>query len=268
MVLLALLAVGGFMYPRISAVASELALVQSRLLEVEHLVSNGSLIQSTLIPHLHHLFNGGSNMRDFALARGGAAIIPELTRSTWKSPTPPASRLFGSKITDFTNARAYLAITPDMEYGSCWAFNGPTGHVGVTLPIPVRITNVSIDHISKDLVPDVSPAPRAMVLWGLLEGEALSEHRRNPLLVSKNQHQPSQSIRDGLRLLSVRSDAEFIEISRFDYDPKIDLAHSQMFPIYPEVVESGLDFGIIVLEILSNWGSQRTCLYRVRIHGD
>lgn len=267
-VVVVLLAISAALYLRLSEVASTLAMAQYRLHHVESQISNGSTIQSVILPHLRALLNRGTNMHDFASARGGASIVPELTRSTWKSSTPPPSRIFRSKTTEFASARAYLAITPDMEYGSCWSFNGPTGHLGVSLPIPVHITNVTIDHISKDLVPDPTPAPRDMILWGLLEGDALLEYRRIHQVVLRNRSQPSQSIREGLRLLSLQSDAAFVEVARFQYNQTMNLAHSQTFPIHPDVADSGLYFGIVVLDILSNWGSQRTCLYRVRIHGD
>jgi SUN domain-containing protein 1/2 len=28
-----------------------------------------------------------------------------------------------------------------------------------------------------------------------------------------------------------------------------------------------MDFGIVVLRVLSNWGQEFTCLYRFRVHG-
>ena len=41
----------------------------------------------------------------------------------------------------------------------------------------------------------------------------------------------------------------------------------QTFPVDEDVHASGMDFGIVVLRVLSNWGQQFTCLYRFRVHG-
>ncbi|KAJ6593033.1 hypothetical protein B0H19DRAFT_911617, partial [Mycena capillaripes] len=60
---------------------------------------------------------------------------------------------------------------------------------------------------------------------------------------------------------------EYIRIASFRYD-----IHSrnnvQTFPVDAEIRSLGIDFGVVVLVINSNWGKDEyTCLYRIRVHG-
>jgi SUN domain-containing protein 1/2 len=60
---------------------------------------------------------------------------------------------------------------------------------------------------------------------------------------------------------------EYIRIASFQYD-----IHSpnnvQTFPVDGEIRTLGIDFGVVVLVIKSNWGmDEYTCLYRIRVHG-
>ena len=73
-------------------------------------------------------------------------------------------------------------------------------------------------------------------------------------------------LRDGMSY--VASDgAPYIRLASFTYDihaPK----HVQTFPIREEVAGLGVDFGVVVLRVKSNWGRDEfTCLYRFRVHG-
>lgn len=60
---------------------------------------------------------------------------------------------------------------------------------------------------------------------------------------------------------------QYIRIANFSYNiyaPR----NVQTFPVAQEIQDLGIDFGIVVLRIKSNWGrDEYTCLYRVRVHG-
>lgn len=51
-------------------------------------------------------------------------------------------------------------------------------------------------------------------------------------------------------------------LANITYDPSAP-HHIQTFPVLPEVVELGVDVGIVIFKIESNWGADFTCLYRV-----
>jgi len=60
---------------------------------------------------------------------------------------------------------------------------------------------------------------------------------------------------------------QYIRIANFTYNihsPR----HIQSFPVDEGIRDLGVDFGIVVLRIKSNWGrDEYTCLYRLRVHG-
>lgn len=51
-------------------------------------------------------------------------------------------------------------------------------------------------------------------------------------------------------------------LASFTYDPSLP-SHIQTFPVASEVVELGIDVGIVIFRVESNWGGDFTCLYRV-----
>jgi SUN domain-containing protein 1/2 len=59
----------------------------------------------------------------------------------------------------------------------------------------------------------------------------------------------------------------FIRIAALQYDI-YSPNHIQTFPVDTEIRNLGIDFGVVVLIVKSNWGmGEYTCLYRIRVHG-
>jgi len=65
---------------------------------------------------------------------------------------------------------------------------------------------------------------------------------------------------------SLPHSARYVRIAQFEYDADEPNA-VQTFPVDEEVRNMEMDFGIVVLRVLSNWGQEFTCLYRFRVHG-
>jgi hypothetical protein len=148
--------------------------------------------------------------------------------------------------------------------GSCWLIPGKVGQLGVRLPNILRITHVAVEHAVQQQVSAAELAPRKMVLWGLVDGKenlAKFKYLRNSatgmlreLFTSRtgpgiNEHLP------------------FVPLASFDYNIHSD-NHIQTFPVFDSVANAGMDFGVVVLEILDNWGGRSTCLYRFRVHAE
>ncbi|PPR03309.1 hypothetical protein CVT26_007783, partial [Gymnopilus dilepis] len=219
--------------------------------------------------------DGGVAKPDFALFSGGARVIPRLTSARMEiSPRT----FFGQVKTLFTGIAGYeslppaVALHPDTYSGHCYPFEGTQGQLGVRLAVPVYVEEVTVDHVAKELAYDLRSAPREMEVWGLLEGrenvEKVAEWRAHKAsLKSESSSENGDTSLSPPPPPTLPADAEFIRLANFTYDihaPK----HVQTFPIDPEIRDLGIDFGIVVLRVLSNWGQRHfTCLYRFRVHG-
>ncbi|RPD67684.1 hypothetical protein L226DRAFT_474545 [Lentinus tigrinus ALCF2SS1-7] len=190
--------------------------------------------------------------RDFALAADGARIATKLT-STFESlsdlsaPQPPEN-----------------VLDEDMRAISHWLLPNGHGQVGIKLPSFVYPTNVTIDHIPKEIAADIHQAPRHMVLWGMLEGRA-NERRR---IAWQEKFRASALALNLTRdAPPITNNATFLPIAAFEYDIHAEYA-VQTFPVDALIVDSCIYFGAVVLEVQTNWGAPSTRLYRVRIHGN
>ncbi|KAI0340553.1 hypothetical protein BDW22DRAFT_1408443 [Trametopsis cervina] len=179
--------------------------------------------------------------RDFALEADGGMVECSLTTGCF----PWSTYGWGSSPT--------RAITEDVRIGQCWLVHSPHARLGVVLAEPIYPTHVTIDHVPRQLAADIGEAPHAMTLWGVVDGqENLSRYT-------------AMSLNAELEGASTMKQYFVIPLASFEYD--ITRSPSQSFPIYDHIRQSGMDFGIVVLEIRSNWGSQKSCLYRLRVHG-
>ncbi|NXA43803.1 SUN3 protein, partial [Eudromia elegans] len=67
-----------------------------------------------------------------------------------------------------------FCLQADVTPGQCWAFQGSQGHVVIQLPARIWPTAVTLQHISKAVLPSgmVSSAPREFTVSGVeKEGE-------------------------------------------------------------------------------------------------
>jgi len=110
-----------------------------------------------------------------------------------------------------------------------------------------------------------------MEVWGMIEGEdnmvkyreyqmrkgqAKEEAVENGLPITEDEPYPS----------SLSRSPRYIRIASFKYD--VHSPHNiQTFPVPKEIRELGIDFGLVILMVQNNWGSEFTCLYRMRVHG-
>ncbi|KAI9512091.1 hypothetical protein F5148DRAFT_974196 [Russula earlei] len=202
---------------------------------------------------------------DFALHSGGAMVIPSLTSDTHEIKPQGVRQQVIGYLTGHGYALGRPPITAlhhETHVGHCWPFEGDQGQLGVTLSHVVRIEEISIDHVEHDLAWDMSSAPRQMEVWGLVEGASnwAKVAALDEALTKAGKEFPTQP-------KSLPTSARYVRIAQFEYDADVLSQAVQTFPVDEEVLESGMDFGIVVLRVLSNWGQQFTCLYRFRVHG-
>ncbi|KAJ2970792.1 hypothetical protein NUW54_g12653 [Trametes sanguinea] len=104
-------------------------------------------------------------------------------------------------------------------------------------------------------------APRDVVLWGVVDGTsnrlAYDTHlRRYRETISQIGMGPAHA-----------ADYTFIAMAAFQYDPLAAFA-LQTFPVSKAIQASGMTFGLVVVEVRSNWGGNQTAVCRIRVHGD
>lgn len=220
---------------------------------------------------------------DFALHSGGARPIPSLTSHTLEM-RPTALR--GTVLSWMTGHGREMGRSPitalhqDIHSGLCWPMSGDFGQLGVALSFPAYITDITIDHIAKEVAFDLRTAPRDMEVWGLVEGEEnlgkvvafraeRAAQRAEAVTAAEESGSPLPDEPDeDAYPRTLPASQPFIRLASFTYD--IDApSNIQTFPVRQEIRDLGVDFGIVALVIKNNWGkNEYTCLYRFRVHGE
>jgi hypothetical protein len=108
--------------------------------------------------------------RDFAIASGGTKIRSYTPFRSHHSRWPKILSTFCNSCTVQPGGPEW-AISADMNIGNCWAFHGAQGYLTLELASSVYITEMTVEHIPKELVGDPSSAPRGIVLWGQIVGK-------------------------------------------------------------------------------------------------
>lgn len=196
--------------------------------------------------------------RNLILQGAKAHIVFEMTSTNYSprwypAPHPPFE----------PNSALYIFQDPPI-LGSCWDFPGSTAHVGIRLHQKANISGFSLAY---PLFEQVSPsmlahAPRTVRLWGRRSTDqqfGCSTHTSH-----------EKSIND---FLTQRPLPNFLtkgdilyKIAEMEFD--INGQRSRQFvsaPLDHQSCPSTYDFAI--LEVVSNWGASRTCVYQVGLHG-
>lgn len=190
--------------------------------------------------------------RDYALDEG-VYISPGLTSNTRQQPSPSDSH---------PAHPANVILRPNLNGGPCWELDGVSGQVGIILPQFIYPSHITVDHIPRDLAEDPGQAPRRMTLWGVVDGQSnLARYDEYLFQVAQTNTNPDASVAP-----PIAREFNFVRLADIRYDIE-STSYVQTFPVDKRSREMHLCFGVYVLELLDNWGSNVTCLYRVRIHG-
>ncbi|XP_070592963.1 SUN domain-containing protein 3-like [Erythrolamprus reginae] len=123
-----------------------------------------------------------------------------------------------------------IEMLPDVYPGNCWAFSGSEGQVVIKLPEKVRLTAVTVQHISKAIAfsEGITSALKDFLVYGLND-----------------------------------ETKEEILLGTFKYDNEKELI--QTFQLKNEQEKA---FQYVKIKVESNWGNpEYTCIYRTRVHG-
>ena len=218
---------------------------------------------------------------DFAMYSSGASVVPSLTSETFEiKPQGLTSRVLGLVTGNgyAVGRPPVTALHHETHNGHCWPFAGHHGQLGVMLSMPAYISDVTIDHVAKEVATDMRSAPRQMELWGLIEGEenAAKFNAWKAFQETQKEEACSAAKANGMECAADEDDhprtlpssVPYMRITNFTYNIYAS-NHIQTFPVPQEIQDLGIDFGVVVLVVKSNWGREDfTCLYRVRVHGE
>lgn len=182
---------------------------------------------------------------DYALLATGGHILQELTAVN------------GTSGEDWKDAEKMLDGKVDVS--ACWSFHGDKAQAGLYLASRVHIDQVSIDHIPKELVPSADHAPKEIIVWGIVDAEniAIAQHASLPSVLSSLPTHPP---------LMESPSTHVVPLAVILYD-LISPSHVQTFPVLDYLLESSADFQKIIVQVVSNYGAESTCIYRIRVHG-
>jgi len=185
---------------------------------------------------------------DFALESGGARVISKLTSETYKVQPEgfvgTLSNLFGIAIKP--GRPPTEAIQPSVHAGECWAMKGSSGVLTLKLAKSIIPTQVTVEHLAKEISFSISSAPRLIEVYAIHDIKAFSTEyiTRSRSLVDSDK--PYATL-----------------IGNIEYNPsKKSLQTFDLQNLLSEPIQ------YIQLQFLENWGHpDYTCIYRVRVHG-
>ncbi|KAI9057365.1 hypothetical protein FKP32DRAFT_1583899 [Trametes sanguinea] len=187
--------------------------------------------------------------RNFALALDGARVIPRLT-----SPNDTLRVSAGSSPEN--------ALEESFAHRPfCWSFPGNRGQIGIRLSQKIIPTHLVLDMAYSTASERPSRAPRQVILWGVVDGHAnhatyekdLREYRSG---VAQHGSGPAES-----------TGYTFLALAAFEYDATAAFP-LQTYRVAESVVDSEMEFGVIVVEIRGNWGGDQTAICGLRVHGE
>ena len=205
---------------------------------------------------------------NYALKQCGAQVLSDLT---FVDKRPASSTTFLPNFARVSSddedgaGTTQISITPPdsalnaVGSENCWKFKGTHGQLGLGLVDQLNITFVSVDYNAEDAIID---APRSMVLWGLVDGRKALEQYHSVAHIAA-------SLRGRLPLTVPKpspQDKVYVPLAAFEYNPHL-LIQQQYFPVFKETLQLGFPVGIVVVQVLGNWGGGSTRLCGVSIHG-
>ncbi|XP_059620192.1 klaroid protein [Phlebotomus argentipes] len=167
---------------------------------------------------------------DYALESAGGQVLSTRCTESYHTKTAQIS-IFGIPLWYPSNTPR-TAISPSVQPGNCWAFQGFPGFLLLKLNLPILVTGFTMEHIPKSLAPNgqIDSAPKGFSVWGLTD-----EGDQEPLLFGKYIYEDSDR---SLQYFPVENQG----ITRLHQLVELRIESNHDNPMY-------------------------TCLYRFRVHG-
>ncbi|KAJ4486612.1 hypothetical protein C8J55DRAFT_558603 [Lentinula edodes] len=202
------------------------------------------------------------NALDYALALRGGAVLMDLTSDTAGiTPLSQWQRWLGyvSSFPDYADKAPPLAVLEqEIHVGYCWAFLGPRGHIAFALSEPIVVTDFTIFYANPNelTTKELQQAPKIIQLW------ALSAPKSSQNVVQQKQIPWKHFAQTNRKPLQLGFSNSFELLANVSFT--LQQGTKQTFSV--EAPTKSLTT-VVVIEVLDNWGSETTCLYRIAIHG-
>ena len=142
-----------------------------------------------------------------------------------------------------------IIVRPGSNPTECWAMRGSIGFFTIELKEPVRLSAISLEHISASIAPNYASAPRRFLLYARLR----DVDEKWAVLGDFEYRATTNFSVPTVQTFGVTAPASESEKSETGYP----------LPREPAV------FDTIRVQILSNYGDEKyTCIYRVRVKGE
>lgn len=156
-------------------------------------------------------------------------------------------------------------ISPTVQPGECWSFQGFPGYLVLKLNNNVYVTGFTMEHIPKSLAPNgrIDSAPKLFTVWVNIPFFAFHLITNNELYDNILTHKKSNPKFQGLETVN---DGEPYQFGEYEY---LENGTSlQYFPVRNLDAHTARSHNLVELRIESNHGNTNyTCLYRFRVHG-
>ena len=128
---------------------------------------------------------------------------------------------------------------------------------------PSFIRNITVDHPS--FPSTLAKAPRKFVVWGVVDGEANMERYSDSSDIIHDLW--SRVGANGPMTRNEDRDLQFVPLASVFYNIRAEQLF-QTFQVFPEITRLDMDFGIVVIQILGNWGDSFTACHHMGIYGE
>ncbi|KAI9814347.1 MAG: hypothetical protein M1826_002259 [Phylliscum demangeonii] len=190
----------------------------------------------------------------------GALVEPRLTSATYKraKQAKQAARRVGPvPIVDPAAHPPVMALIPWETAGECWC-TAPVEARLVVIPAWAMYPKaITVEFPSLRSTPDIRSAPRQIDIYGSVP--------------DRDQWTAAASAIRAKRPTFTLTEPDpwgWLPLARVEYDVRQD-NHIQTFPVDFDLEASGAQVVLLMVSMRNNWGdAERTCLYRVRVHGN
>ena len=218
--------------------------------------SSASSSASDIAAALEHFAADRTSQVDYALASSGGRIVAHSPTHraalSSSSVVSPLLALFTSRHLPEVPADALLDA--DMSVGHCWPMERQRGSVLIGLRERVRISGMSLQHASVNVLPDGGASMPRLVRISGVDDEHVDEAKRQ-VRGGEEQSESGEA-----QVGSVLGEFEYERDGRQVQHWSVGSAGGG---------KSGRGYQFVRLDVLSNYGnSNYTCIYRVRVHGE